>query len=440
MSVKTKRTALMWYCKTPRGWYRFPAIVDGEGHKREARMGWVIDHGELTHHPDGRFQVRTWQNGKQIYQNLDIKHGRDAVLLWDAITRRVTKAAQIASGDVKRLQTIKSAAAAYVDDLKRENKLEAAENAEQVLAEFEKSCSSIYVKMITRDCVLRYHEALRKAKRSERTIANKHNRVKWFLNWCKVDTSFMPDEPRYEKRANPVIYSPQQIDAIREAADEYKDDYMRLMIDMGLMLGLRDQELMHACWPDVDFHHATFRVTGKPDLGFAVKDAEERLMPIPAELLTRLEQRHAEVPSHRLILGTRNDRPNGHLLRSLKRLAQKAGLNCGQCKTCRTHKPAKREDKPLSANRKSNPDTGQECALWTLHKFRKTYLTTLLRQGVDAKTAQSFAGHSSLETTLKYLAAASSEEMQTKINSIQWGNAVKAQKQTKSKMQTSLKQ
>jgi integrase len=205
---------------------------------------------------------------------------------------------------------------------------------------------------------------------------------------------------------------------------------MRLAIDMALILGLREQELMHACWADVDFHHATYRVTGKPDLGFVVKDAEERLLNIHSELLTRLQAERDRQPKTRLILGTRNDAPNGHLLRSLKRLAQKAGLNCGRCESCLSHEPNELEDRPRLVVRKVDPNTGQECAEWTLHKFRRTCLTTMLRQGVDAKSVQNFAGHAELDTTLKYLAPALGIEMQAKVNAIQWGNVNRNNEQT----------
>ena len=409
----------MWYCRTPRGWLRFPAILDGEGHQRQARVGWVLDRGQLVEYPDGKFQVRSWEKGKQVYQTLNAKHGRDAVAAWENISKTAVRAARLAAGELKRAVTMKGATAAYIEDLTRERKLEAAENARLVLTDFEKVVSAITVKMVSRDSILRYHAALRKRKLSDRTIANKHNRIRSFLRFCKIDTSFMPDEPKYDKKTTPDMYNADQIDAIRAAAN----DYMRLAIDMALMLGLRERELMFAYWTDVDFHQATFRVTSKTELKFRIKDSEERLLPVPQELLERLEERRKLVPDSRLILGTKNNSPNGHLLRMLKSLAQKSGLNCGECKSCREHVPDAPDSWRALTIRPRDPMVGQECEEWTLHRFRRTSLTTMLRSGIDARTVQSLAGHSQLETTLRYLSPATADEMQSKINAIQWGTS-----------------
>ena len=434
-----KKLGLMWYCKvnTPgkskstRGtmWRRFPCIIDHNGcdHKRAVRVGYVMVKGKTdpVEYPEGRFQVRTWHQGKQTYQTLmgkdrPIQNGRDAVVMWEAMMRRATKEAKVAAGELKQLKTIANAKVAYVTDLEREQKLEAAENAKLVLTEFETVCSSDHVKRITRDNVLDYHAALRKRGLSPRTIANRHNRLKSFLRWCKVDTKFMPDEPKYDKKAPATIYTPEQLHALRNTAN----DYLRLAIDMALMLGLRDQELSHACWSDIDFHTRTFRVTSKPDLGFRIKDSEERLLPCPVELLDRLRKwKQTTRGSQRLILGTKHRAVNHHILRMLKTLAQKAGLNCGACVTCLKHVPDAPDSWRYMTIRRHDPKAGQQCQQFTLHKLRRSYLTIMLRAGVDARTVQSLAGHSSLQTTLKYLSPATADQMQATVNSIAWGSA-----------------
>lgn len=50
----------------------------------------------------------------------------------------------------------------------------------------------------------------------------------------------------------------------------------------------------------------------------------------------------------------------------LKRLAKRVGLSCGKCQGCASDL--------------------KQCQQWTLHKLRRTYGTTLLRNGVDLKT------------------------------------------------------
>jgi len=93
------------------------------------------------------------------------------------------------------------------------------------------------------------------------------------------------------------------------------------------------------------------------------------------------------------------------LLESLKQLAEKAGLSCGRCDGCA---------------RLKEPGYRGGCQEFTLHKFRRTCLTTLLRNTVDVRTVQRLAGHSDLESTLRYLRPASGPELQAKINAVQW--------------------
>jgi integrase len=116
---------------------------------------------------------------------------------------------------------------------------------------------------------------------------------------------------------------------------------------------------MHLEWTDIHWGDSVLRVASKPHWDFVVKDSEQRDVPLPKDLLKLLKKHRKDNPETRLVVGTKSDKPNGKLLRLLKRLARKSGLNCGACKGC----------KGKSA----------ECQRWTLHELRRTYATTLLR-------------------------------------------------------------
>jgi integrase len=161
----------------------------------------------------------------------------------------------------------------------------------------------------------------------------------------------------------------------------------RLAFQFFLGTGAREQEVQFACWPDVDFRSKTFTVTEKLDLGFTPKDKEERLIPLADSLVASLRARRREYPDARLIFTNQQGRPEGHFLRRLKKLALRAGLNCGHCVNRVGQSCAK---KPV-------------CKNWELHKFRKTFATMHHESGVSARTLQSWLGHSSLETTIAYL-------------------------------------
>jgi integrase/recombinase XerD len=128
---------------------------------------------------------------------------------------------------------------------------------------------------------------------------------------------------------------------------------------------LREQELYFLAWPDVNLNVGTVKVTPKPKEGLSPKDYEERVIPLPptlTELLKNLPRRSEWV------FTSAKGRRIAHLLRTLKGIAQKAGVKDA-----------------------------------TLHKFRHTYATRLLESGADIVTVQKLLGHSDIDTTRQYL-------------------------------------
>ena len=396
------KVVLCWRAKTPRGWRHFPCLFHRQHGKTLPRHGWVLDDGREVEYPQGRYELRTYQGGKMVYTPLDATHPAEAQ--WalqraqrEAQTRRTVKA--------DPLHLMRAAVEAYLRDLEQRKKPEMHEKAEHVLEEFRHFCSNtptklptvIHTRRVTREHLLGFHAWLRKRGNSERTIADKHLRVKAWLRFCKVDTSWFPAVPKFEKTL-PTIYDDEQIQAIRGAAD----DYMRIAIDLCWMLGLREREATHAEWADIDWTQNVYRVQGKTraDYTFAVKDSEQREVPIPASLIERLKSWRDAHPKTRLIIGNDEDKPEGHLLRKLKTLARKAGLNCGRCEGC--------QRKGALA----------ECEQWALHEFRRTYCTAVLRSGADLATVQRLMGHSELSSTLRYLRPAATTAVQDRINQI----------------------
>jgi integrase/recombinase XerD len=169
--------------------------------------------------------------------------------------------------------------------------------------------------------------------------------------------------------------------------------------------GARERVVMFATWRDVSFERGVFAITEKNDaeLKWTPKDQEQGEIPLPDELVERLRKRRERYPDTRLIFPGPNGEPDGHFLRVIKRLALKAGVNCGECtnrkaKSCKTH--------PV-------------CERAILHRFRKSFASAHAAAGVDVRTIQSFLRHSSLDTTLGYLAASriDTPQMREKVNS-----------------------
>jgi integrase len=130
------------------------------------------------------------------------------------------------------------------------------------------------------------------------------------------------------------------------------DPYHVLIFNLLLKTGLREQEAMYLEWTDISVPTKTLTIHSKQELGFRIKDKEERSVPVPDDLLKMLNKYKKDNPDKRFVTGNSKDRPEIHLLRLLKRLVKDAGLNCGRCETCKSR---------------------EECENWFLHKFRATY-------------------------------------------------------------------
>ena len=61
------------------------------------------------------------------------------------------------------------------------------------------------------------------------------------------------------------------------------------------MTGMREQEVMHTYWSDVNFAASTVRVSHKPDRGWTPKAYKEREIPIPCEAREEPESVEGEV-------------------------------------------------------------------------------------------------------------------------------------------------
>lgn len=395
--MANRKATLLWYCRTPRGWRRFPAVFGRNG---RVRHSFVIDKGREVSYPEGRYEVLVYEGRKAVYKRAG-ENAADALAARDReanllIARDTAAAAGAKIVEEEQRKYIRRQAVLYIQDCENRQALVAAEQARLVTGEFMEVTHKTFTDEIKKEDVYLFHKALRKRGCGPRTVANKHARLKSFFKFAGLDTAeVMPPVPKYEETL-PTVYTPDELRAILKAADPY----MRLMIEMGLMLGLRDQEMVYAEWGDVDWQQSVFRVQGKPHWEFKVKDSEQRDVPIPAELLDRLRKWQKKRPFSKLILGTKKDTPNEKLLRALKRVARNAGLNCGKCGGCK--------------------GTPGECQRWTLHKLRRTYGTTLLRSGLDLKTVQHYMGHADLASTIRYLRPASTSETQAKINAIRW--------------------
>jgi integrase/recombinase XerD len=227
------------------------------------------------------------------------------------------------------------------------------------MKQFYASCRKPFVQDVTQQDLIDFVKFLRATGVGDRTISNRLVEVTTFLR-----ASGVKDITLGHKFTEKIgrSYLPDELQKLFAAANEAE----WLMFQFYLCSGGREQEVEFAEWDSLDFTDSVFHIRETAE--FKPKDYEEREIPLPDFLMKALKERLLH-STGRLIFPTAAGRPDGHMLRRLQALAQKAGIT-----------------------------TNAE-----LHKFRKTYATLQHKAGVDARTIQKRLGHADLATTLAYL-------------------------------------
>ena len=208
----------------------------------------------------------------------------------------------------------------------------------------------------------------------------------------------------------PEIYTASQLRAIFTSMRSHELVVYRTF----LLSGFRDQEVGFLAITDFDPENATLKVTRKPKYKFDPKNYKERTVTIPPELVDVLQEHISRLPQgsyfifgtsqHNVGRGRNGGQRDKHMLAKLKQIALRGGHNCGRCEGMHKKKPATCTTAPI-------------CEQWNLHKFRHTYATTLLHDGVDIYTVKELLGHERIESTLKYLRMVKGSDLKRKINS-----------------------
>ena len=125
-------------------------------------------------------------------------------------------------------------------------------------------------------------------------------------------------------------------------------------------------------------------------------------MPLPTALIDQLRifrEGRKGLPAQLVFPNTKGN-PDTENDMIVKRVAERAKLNCGQCLT-------------RHGNRCSE---GPHCQHFFLHKFRHTFATEHLRHGVDIRTLQNWMGHRDIKSTMVYLKGVQSKDALAKVN------------------------
>jgi hypothetical protein len=158
-----------------------------------------------------------------------------------------------------------------------------------------------------------------------RTVCNHFNNTVAFLNtYGRKELIPQNEWPAYEEK-KVVAYDPEVLAHMLKFADEDEAD----VLEFFLGVNFRNGEGAHVEWPDINLRTKEVKVYSKRErFGWQVKDSEQRNIGINDKLAERLVARHKR---YRTGLAFSNSKGNAdtHLLRIIKNVALRAGLNCG---------------------------------------------------------------------------------------------------------------
>jgi integrase len=279
---------------------------------------------------------------------------------------------------------IDEAAAKYLDEVFNGKAHPTYMSYEIAIRKFRSSCTVASLEEITREDILKWKGEMIADGAELSSVKTRLRFFKTFLSHYGVPWPMVKGDRIKADEKTVEGYGPEEMQALFELANADETDLFQFL----LFTGAREQEAMYAGYRDIDFNKRLFKFSIKRDLGFVTKNRKERTVPIPDSLVALLTARRERYPNSRLIFGTEDGTPDGHMLRTIQRLAYRAGLNCKECYT--------RDGKCCK--------DGPVCHHWGLHRWRKTYATMHHEAGISVHTIKQWLGHSDLVTTLRYLA------------------------------------
>jgi integrase/recombinase XerD len=368
-------------------WDRYcPVVVNSSG---RIKADWVIVDGHQEKHPGGSYYLEWRENGRR--KRLSV--GRDATVAFNSQIRKIEELearaegleVQVPKDDPNRFQ-LRSAMADFLEEIKLSRQDKTWQGYKVSFTYFQQSCDKKCVDEIQRIDLLRFCAFLRDRKKlAPRTVFNKFTCVMTFLEAQGLPKLLgKNDRPRYVETEVEIFEDDQLTDLYRVCSL-----YHRMLYDFLLMTGFREQEAMYITWENVRFGANIVEMRWKPQFHWSPNAYKEREVPVPDELLEALKIYRKSLTAKRaapgaLVFSTRSGRPDTHMIRALKRNANKAELN---------------------------PED-----FW-LYKFRATFATTHLRAGVDLKTVMAWMGQTTMDSIIRYLKPARRDEVIHKVNS-----------------------
>lgn len=247
------------------------------------------------------------------------------------------------------------------------------------MRKFEESCSRKLLEDITREDLFKFSRDLEAEGLAPQTVFTSFCIVMTFLKQSGIRLGITAREwPSFDPR-DVETYTTEELDALFLAATSEEG----MLFKSFFYTGMRNQELAHLTYADIDFKHSIWSVRAKPKRGWKAKSKMGlRRIPVPpfhtADLQERMVRHGRDLSD--LVFPNERGEVHRHFIVLIHALAKRAGLNG-------------RVD---------------------IHKFRSTCATTWLRAGVDMEEVRKRLGHSDYKMIQRYVEAWKLESAETR--------------------------
>ena len=392
--ARTNRVNIIKMVKINGKW-AFAPVVERDG---KIIRDYVQINGKEEHHPEGRYYLDWYESGKKRRLAGPLFQEIVAAARAKFVELQARKAGLLPAPETNRLR-MTDAIDQYLKYIRKQRSHRTYLTYRPTLTGlFRSSYSKTYLDEVTRDDMLKFMSDCFDAGLSARTVYSKLVTVlQLFKQHGYMHLIKSSDWPEYVETIRP-IYAPEEIWAMLQVATPEE----AILLKFFLASGFRKDEVRYTTWYDVDFHDSLVRVTAKPFWRFKPKNYEERVVPLPTAMIEQLrgwkDKRNSAAADP--IFPNTKGKPDSTHIEVVKRVAYRAKLNCGQCET-------------KHGNRCVN---GPHCDRFFLHKFRHTFATQHLRDGIDIRTLQHWLGHRDMKSTIVYLKGIQAKDALTKVN------------------------
>ena len=228
----------------------------------------------------------------------------------------------------------------------------------------------VNVNQFRREHILQFKHHLEGQAYAPKSVENMMMSVVTFFNERKIELELKKEDWPVYRDNDPEPYSDEEMLALIKHAGEHS-----LLIRSFVGTGMREQELSHLMRADIDERRKMVKVQpqfcdhcpnckSRGNKWFPKTEEGIRDIPIGQGLLKELLARPAG-----LLFPSSTGKVEGHFLRDVQEVAKKAGVPYAK-----------------------------------LHRFRDSFITNKLRDGVDIRTVQRWAGHKDVNVTMGYAA------------------------------------